>query len=214
MVALPADLDRLLHDLRGPLNAIFMHLELLRRQAASDPGARASLDALQQEVSRLAIMLPAVFHVVALEPGLPSVANLRALVEQAIAAQNLGPVTVADGQWPDVRGDPPLLTTAIGHLVRNALQSTDAAGPGRRPPHVGFMLAPPDHVILVVRDWGRGLRTTNPRVLIRLVASREPDRASAGLVAVERIARLHRGGLEFASPPDGGAEVRLRLPAG
>jgi hypothetical protein len=76
------------------------------------------------------------------------------------------------------------------------------------------MLAPPDQVALVVRDWGRGLRTTNPRVLIRLGASREPDRASAGLVAVERIARLHQGGLEFVAPPDGGAEVRLRLPAG
>ena len=59
-------------------------------------------------------------------------------------------------------------------------------------------------VTLVVRDWGRGFKSANPKVLIRL--------GGVGLITVERVARLHGGRLHFTTPPDG-AEVRLTLPA-
>jgi hypothetical protein len=79
MVALPRDLDRLLHDLRGPLNALTMHLETVRRAGADDPAGLASLEATRQEVARLAQLLPAAFAVVALERGRVSRLNLGAL---------------------------------------------------------------------------------------------------------------------------------------
>jgi C4-dicarboxylate-specific signal transduction histidine kinase len=97
--------------------------------------------------------------------------------------------------------------------VRNALEATREAGPGRPAPRVGYEATRPDRVALVVRDWGKGLRTTNPRALIRLAAGRAGGRKGTGLVTVERIARLQGGDLEFAAAPDGGAEVRLTLPA-
>jgi signal transduction histidine kinase len=62
----------------------------------------------------------------------------------------------------------------------------------------------PGRVSLVVRDWGTGFQSTNPKVLVRL--------GGRGLLFAERVARLHGGRLSFASPGDG-AEVRLTLPA-
>ncbi len=69
MGSLPEDLDRLLHDLRGPLNAVSMHLEVLKRLSEGAPAALQSLEAIQQEAQRLAALLPAAFSVVALEPA-------------------------------------------------------------------------------------------------------------------------------------------------
>jgi signal transduction histidine kinase len=211
MGALPADLERLLHDLRGPLNAMAMQVEILRRLGLAEPGARASVEALQQEIGRLAAMLPAAFEVMALEPGPPERVNLRALVEQALVGQPAGEVTLAAGPWPDVQAHAPLLTLAIGHLVRNALEATRQAGPRAAMPRVSVETSS-GTLALAVRDWGRGLPATNPRALIRLAAGTSTKRPRAGLVIVERIARLHGGSLAFLTPPDGGAEVRLILP--
>lgn len=212
MAALPGDLDRLLHDLRGPLNAASMHLEILKRAGPGEPGALASVETLRQEVGRLAVLLPAAFAIVALECGERVRVDLEALVRLVVEEHGLGPVTVAPGPWPDVQGDPRLLGLAATHLVRNALTATSAAGAGRRPPEVSARPAASGQVVLVVRDWGPGLRATNARALIRLTVSPTTGRPAVGLATTERIARLHRGALEFRNPAEGGAEVMLLLP--
>lgn len=213
MGSLPEDLDRLLHDLRGPLNALTMHLEVLKRLSHGDPAALQSLEAIQQEAIRLATLLPAAFSVIALEPAQPTRLDLGVLVRRAVEAEGAGRVSVAEGPWPEILGDERLLVAAVAHLVRNALTATEAAGPGRRPPQVGFRPGEAGRVALVVRDWGTGLRTTNPRALIRLALSPKSGRPTLGLVTVERVARLHGGTLAFASPPGGGAEVSMIVEA-
>ncbi len=213
MGSLPEDIERILHDLRGPLNAATMHLEILKRLATIDPTARSSLEAVHQELGRLAAMLGAALAVVALECGERVVLDLGELVRRTLEEQGLGPATVADSPWPKLHGDRRLLALAVTELVRNALAATTAAGPGRRPPHVGFRAAASGRTALVVRDWGRGLQATNPRAVIRLSFSPALGRPAVGLVTVERIARLHGGSLEFSRPAEGGSEVCLTLPA-
>jgi signal transduction histidine kinase len=210
MADLPGDLDRLLHDLRGPLNAASMHLEILKRAGPGEPGALASVETLRQEIGRLAVLLPAAFDIVALECGSLSAVDLEALVRSVVAEE--APVTLARGPWPRARGDARLLGLAVSHLVRNALAATTAGGPGRRAPEVTARPAGPGQVALVVRDWGPGLRTTNTRALIRLTVSPATGKPTVGLVTTERIARLHQGALEFRNLAEGGAEVLLVLP--
>jgi len=203
MPPLPEDLERLLHDLRGPLNAAIMHLEVIRRLTPEGDQAQVSVDTIQQELLRLAALLPAAFDVVALERGDLSAVNARDLVERALKEHGLGGVVLAEGPWPDVRVDERLVGLALGHLVRNALQSTAAAG-ASRPPRVSASPSGAGQVALTVRDWGGGLRSTNPKVLVRL--------RGVGLVTAERVARLHGGALSFGSPGVG-AEVTLTIPA-
>jgi signal transduction histidine kinase len=198
------DLDRILHDLRGPLNSAVMHLEVLKRTLANDSDALASVITIQHELSRLAGMLPAAFDVLALERGRVERLNLRALVERAIDEHHLLAVELQEGPWPDITGDAGLLVLAIAHLLRNAVAATRAAGRTDSPPRAGFETDRSGGVTLVVRDRGTGFRSTNPKILIRL--------AGVGLLTVERVARLHGGHLTFAAP-DEGAEVRLTLPA-
>jgi signal transduction histidine kinase len=205
---LPPDLGRLLHDLRGPLNSLTMHAEVLKRTVGDDRQAEDSLRTLLEQLARLAEMLPAAFHVASLELGPAPRVDLGAVAAAARRAAG-GPVQLAAGPWPSVAGDEELLTEALSQLFRNAVEATTAAG-GRRPPEAAAVVE--EGVTRVtVRDWGPGLRTTNPKLLIRLLHSTKPGHRGLGLVTVERIARLHGGHLAFASPGEG-AVVTLTLP--
>jgi signal transduction histidine kinase len=106
-----------------------------------------------------------------------------------------------------VAGDETLLALALGHLLRNALEATAA---GARAPELAGTTSG-DTALVHVRDWGPGLRTTNPKLLFKLMQSTKPGHRGVGLVTVERIARLHGGELRFESPGDG-AVVTLALP--
>src|SRR5205814_2511750 len=106
---LPAELARLLHDLRGPLNSAVMHLEVLKRTVAGDATADESLRTVLQQLARLSDMLPAAFAIAALEPEAPRVHDLRRLAERARDARGLPNITLAPGASVRVAGDDTLL---------------------------------------------------------------------------------------------------------
>jgi signal transduction histidine kinase len=205
---LPPDLARLLHDLRGPLNSLTVHTQLLKGFVGDDEAADNSARAMLDQLGRLSTMLTEAFAVVALELGAVGTVDLAAVVEAA-RRDAAAAVTLADGPWPPVVGDATLLTAALGHLVRNAVEAS--APVSGRPPRVSAVVEGHDAVVSV-RDWGSGLRTTDPRLVIRPWHSTKPGHRGLGLVTVERIARLHGGVLRLESPADG-ARVSLVLPA-
>ena len=204
---LPAELARLLHDLRGPLNSAVMHLEVLQRMVAEDPASAESLRTVLQQLVRLSEMLPAAFQVTALEAAPFEHVSLRTVAERARRHPGLESARLTDGAWPRVHGDEALLALAVAHLLQNAV---DATAPGAPAPEVSAARSG-NAVSLAVRDWGTGLPTTNPKLLVRLLHSTKAGHRGLGLVTVERVARLHNGTLAFDTLPDG-ARVTLRLP--
>lgn len=204
---LPPDLARLLHDMRGPLNSLTMHLQVLKRTVADDTLAEDSLRTVQEQIVRLADMLPIAFSLASLECGQSQAVDLGGVMEAARDEAG-GPITLANTTWPSVRGDEALLTLALGHLLRNAVEATP---PGRPWPMVSAKTAGTE-TLVEIRDWGTGLKTTEPKLLIRLMHSTKKGHRGLGLVTADRIAHLHRGTLRFESPPEGGALVTLALP--
>ena len=204
---LPPELARLLHDLRGPLNSAVMHLEVLKRTVAEDPASSDSLRTVLQQLARLSDMLPAAFGIAALEAGPLTRISLRGVVDGVRTQFGLERVRVVGDPWPAVQGDEGLLRLATAHLLRNAVEATPAGAPD---PAVSVSQTA-DSVLLAVRDWGGGLPTANPKLLLRLLHSTKSAHRGVGLLTVERVARLHGGVLEFEALPDG-ASVTLSLP--
>ncbi len=200
---LPPDLDRLLHDLRGPLNAAVIHAEVLKRAASDRAAADQSVHAILQQLGRLGEMLEAAFGVVALERGEFRSIDLRALVAAVVKDPVLASVAPSAPPWPAVLGDEELLRLAIRSLLASALEATALAG-SPRAPEVSAGGPDAGRVMLHVRDWGAGSGSADAKVRIR-------DRG-LGRVAVERIARLHGGALTFESTA-GGSLATLTLPA-
>ena len=207
---LPPDLARLLHDLRGPLNSITMHAQLLKRAVGDDATAEDSASTVLEQVRRLSDMLADAFAVAALERGALRTVDLAVVAESA--RKDVGAsVTLADGPWPSVHGDEALLTLALGHLLRNAVEATAAACGGRTPLVSAAVEA--KETVVSVRDWGPGLPSADPKVVIRPFHSTKRGHRGLGLVTVERIARLHNGALRLTALSDG-ALVTLALPSG
>lgn len=206
---LPPDLGRLLHDLRGPLNSLTMHAAVVGRAVGGDAAAEDSLRTLHEQLGRLADMLSAAFHVVALESATRGPVDLGAAAAAAREASG-GTVRLAAGPWPSVPGDTALLTEALTQLFHNAVEASAAPGCSRPPEAAATVDG--DLTRVTVRDWGPGLRSTNPRLLIRLLHSTKPHHRGLGLVIVERVARLHDATLTFDSPGDG-TLVTLTLPS-
>jgi len=204
---LPAELARLLHDVRGPLNSAVMHLEVLKRTVSDDPSSAESLRTVLQQLVRLSEMLPAAFTVAALEAGPLAPVSLREVVERARQEPGLDTVRIVGDAWPEVRADVALLAIGVAELMRNAVEATAAAG---RAPEVSASRTD-EGAVLSVRDFGAGLPTTNPKLLIRLLHSTKAGHRGVGLVTAERVARLHGGTLSFDGLADG-TRVRLRLP--
>ena len=204
---LPAELARLLHDLRGPLNSAVMHLEVLKRTVSDDPSSAESLRTVLQQLVRLSEMLPAAFTVAALEVGPLARVSLREVVERARQQPGLEMVRIVGDAWPEVHADVSLLVPAIAELMRNAVEATGAGG---RAPEVSASRTD-EGAVASVRDFGAGLPTTNPKLLIRLLHSTKAGHRGVGLVTAERVVRLHGGTLSFEGLADG-ARVTLRLP--
>jgi signal transduction histidine kinase len=205
---LPADLDRLLHDLRGPLNAAVLHLQALKHRVGDDPTAGASLQSIQQEVERLATMLPVAFSVCALEMGPSRPVLLRNVVESAIDESARKRVRVDPGPWPEVDGDERLLVLATRELVRNALE----AGPEDGEVRVSIEPGEGGTVAVVVRDSGPGFKTKNAAAVVRLMAGAKPGHLGIGLLVAQRVARMHGGALTLETGAGSGV-VRLVLRA-
>ena len=206
---LPADLDRLLHDLRGPLNAVVMHLEVLKRLLGEDPTGRPSVQSIQGELERLAAMLPVAMSICALEMGPPRRLALRSVVEAALDADLRKQVSLDPEPWPDVDGDEALLTLAVRHLAQNALEAVGTEGDV----NIGVEGEQDGLVTLTVRDTGAGFRMKNASARIRLMASGKPGHLGIGLLIAQRVARLHGGSITFGHATDGGAVVRMSVRA-
>lgn len=203
---LPSDLARLLHDLRGSLNALGMHAEVLTRAAPPAGGVEDSARMVAEQLGRLSAMLTDAFAVVALELGRVAPVDLGTVAEAARAEVG-APVTIAEERWPTVTGDAALLTLAFTHLLRNAVEADSTT----RPPSMRAVVEGGEARV-EVRDWGRGLRATDPKIVIRPWHSSKPGHRGLGLVTVERVARLHGGAVRFIALPDG-TLVSLTLPA-
>jgi signal transduction histidine kinase len=204
---LPADLDRLLHDVRGPLNAAVMHLEVLKRLSADEPTARASLQSIHHELERLTAMLPLAFAVCAIEMGPTRRLLLRGVVESAVDDAARKRVHVEPGAWPEVTGDERLLVLAARQLIANALEASGDDGEVR----VSVVAEDGETLALVVQDSGTGFKTRNQNAVVRLMGGTKPGHLGVGLLIAQRIARLHGGRLHFETASDRGGIVRLVL---
>ena len=209
------------HELRTPLAALRMKLQLLQRTQAQVPGAPQALAALRGDVDRCTALLENLLMLARLDPHQPgtldcAVVALPALVETVLAEAaaaiqaRAGQVQVAV-QVDTVWAHPALLNAVLRNLVDNALRY---GGLG-----VAVQIdaeAYATGVRLIVRDDGPGVSAADQERLTQRffrVLGHDMPGSGLGLSIVERIVRLHGGRLSFAAGmKDRGLSVSIELP--
>lgn len=207
-------LRRACHELRGPLTAVGLGLEL---EAGRGPGTPSRLRAIELELGRAALALEDLGRIgcsrrsgrpdAVPAPELVDVAELVAdCVEAARAAAARDGVeleAIWSGAPAAVAGRRVRLAQALGNLIANAIEH----GGGRVRVHGR---ADRGAIRVEVLDEGPGLRAPLAE-LTRRRRREAPDRGR-GLEIAGAVAAAH-GGRLAAAPSRGGARLVLELPA-
>jgi PAS domain S-box-containing protein len=208
------------HEVKNPINAIVLHLQLLQdKLRQDDPDTRRHMDIIGSEIHRLdRVVQILVDFTRPLDLRLEEV-DLRKILETAAslaapdAARNGVQVVPELPENDDplmVRVDADLMKQAILNLLLNGVQAM---------PHGGTLTLRArreDEMILAeVLDQGSGIPAEAQEKIFELYYTTKGDKGGSGigLAQTYQIMQWHYGSVEFDSIVGAGTTFRLRLPA-
>jgi signal transduction histidine kinase len=204
------------HEVKNPLNAMRIHLELLKaRLGGTNPAARENLDVIAHEIQRLDRVVQGFLKFVRPEELNLAPVDVSALLSEvarlmtpeAERARTRIAVDVAP-ELPPVSGDAGLLQQACTNLVTNAIQSMPDGGVVTLDAYRGT-----DGAIAVrVRDEGVGIPSDDLERIFRLYYTTKPQGSGIGLSMVYRIVQMHDGRIDVDSEVGRGTVMTMTLP--
>jgi signal transduction histidine kinase len=207
------------HEIKNPLNAIALRLDLLRaRLGAPEEELAPEIDVLSKEVMRLDRVVKTFldfsrpvevkFTDVDLTAIAREVTDLMA-PQARLARIALRFEAPAEAAGPAlIRGDEDLLKQAILNLVNNALEAMKNGGNLQ----VSVSQAG-GAVTLMVTDDGPGIPPELSSKVFQLYFTTKSRGSGIGLAMTYRAMQLHNGTIDFASESGRGTAFRLQFPA-
>ena len=223
------------HEVRNPLNAMTIHLELVREhllrrhapvgavlrvdsapeQSPEFEGACEHLDVIGAEIKRLDEVITGFVRFIRPEELQIQPVNVEALMTEVIALLEpnlsrkgiLSRTNVPSG-FPGLQADPALLRQALLNLALNGCQAMSRGGTLT----MGAALEKDRRVALKVEDTGSGIPAADLERIFDLYYTTKPEGTGIGLSIVYRIVQLHGGEIEVESTEDRGTTFRLLLP--
>ena len=212
----------LTHELKSPLSAIRGAAELLEDAAMPAPERERFLGHITRETQRIQEIVDRMMELTALETQralersetvslAPLLQEVAASAQDAAAAREIRLHVTIDSE-ARVEGDPFLLRRALSNLLDNAIDFSPAGAEVALALHAGTREAR-----ITVRDHGRGIPDyAKDKVFEKFYSLARPHSqkksTGLGLAFVKEIAGLHRGRIELANAPRGGALATLTLP--
>lgn len=207
------------HEVKNPLNAMSIHLELLRTKIrAADPGQTAALEhvnIIESEVRRLDEVVQGFLKFTRPDDLRLQPVRVGALMQEILPvvrpeAERRG-VTI-DVACPDttsaVNADESMLRQALLNLAINACQAMPDGGTLR----LACADAPRGRVEIRVTDTGVGISQEHLGRIFDLYFTTKEHGTGLGLSMVYRIVQMHDGEIDVESTPGRGTTFRVLLP--
>ena len=218
------------HEVKNPLNAMMIHLELLRQQVAPAKGRASAVavvdppmdrgeaiqhvDVIAHEIRRLDEVVQGFLKFTRPEDLKLQPLALGALLDEIVPivhpeADRAGvQLTVECDGAPDVNGDPAMLRQAFLNLALNACQAMPDGGTLR----IRCESARGRRVAVVFTDTGVGIAPKDLQRIFDLYFTTKEKGSGIGLSMVYRTVQMHDGEIEVQSTPGAGTTFRLLLP--
>jgi len=204
------------HEVKNPLNAMRIHLELLKaRLGTSQPAVRENVDVIAQEIVRLDRVVQGFLKFVRPEEIRLAPVPVEALLAEAARLMapeaNRAGVRIAQDVAPDlppVAGDAELLQQALTNLVTNSIQAMPKGGTVT----LGARIGPDGAVEIRVADEGVGIAAQDLEKIFRLYYTTKSQGSGIGLSMVYRTVQMHDGRVDVESEVDRGTVMILTLP--
>ena len=204
------------HEVKNPLNAMRIHLELLKaRLGTSQPAVRENVDVIAQEIVRLDRVVQGFLKFVRPEEIRLAPVPVEALLAEAARLMapeaNRAGVRIAQDVapgLPPVAGDAELLQQALTNLVTNSIQAMPKGGTVT----LGARIGPDGAVEVRVADEGVGIAAQDLEKIFRLYYTTKSQGSGIGLSMVYRTVQMHDGRVDVESEVDRGTVMILTLP--
>ncbi|HUF48370.1 MAG TPA: ATP-binding protein [Vicinamibacterales bacterium] len=203
------------HEIKNPLNAVMIHLELLKLRLAGQPEAAEHVAVIASQMRRLDEVVHGFLKFTRpeeLKPRPVSLAGVLAGLMPVLEAEaSKSGVTIrldCPSSLPDISGDRHMLEQAFLNLGLNACQAMPTGG------RLDIVLREDGARRVEVRfeDTGTGIPPDAlPRIFDLYFTTREAG-SGIGLSLVFRTVQLHDGEIEVHSTPGRGTTFRLLLP--
>ncbi len=203
------------HEVKNPINAIVVHLELLKTKlgGASGPAMR-HLDIIESEIHRLDRVVqmlvdfsrPVELQLV--EQDLrPVIGDVLTLASEEFSTHNVTLISRLPSRPLMAKIDSDLLKQAVLNVIQNGAQSMPEGGRLE-------VILEEDHktAVLCVTDQGIGIPDDIREKIFDLYFTTKSGGSGIGLAMTYRILQLHHGSVEVQSKVDQGTEFRLRIP--
>lgn len=207
------------HEVKNPLNAIVIHLELLRskleRYAPATDEVRPQLDILTSELHRLERVVQTFLDFTRPPRIQMRPLDVNQLLEETLAlaapeaetrgasihrafAPNLSPIA----------GDADMLKQAFFNIIINGFQAMDSGGELR----VKTTQSGERGVLISITDHGCGIEPEARERIFQLYYTTKPGGHGIGLAQAFRAVQLHNGHITFESESGAGTTFHLRFP--
>ncbi len=203
------------HEVKNPINAIVVHLELLREKMREiDPDTRRHMDIIGREIHRLDRVVQTLVDFNRPLELRFSDFDLRRLIEDVAllaspeaARQGVKVEINLGNEAMPVRADADLIKQALLNVVINGVQAMSDGG-------VLSMVARRDDAAatIEVRDQGTGISPEIRDKIFNLYFTTKKAGSGIGLAMSYRVLQLHNGALHFVTEMGRGTTFRLVLP--
>jgi len=203
------------HEVKNPINAIVVHLEVLRQKLQQlDPDTRRHIDVIGSEIQRLdRVVQTLVDFTKPMDLRLADL-DLRRLVDEVVVlaqpdAERHGVSIVRDlpnASLP-VKVDADLVKQAVLNIVLNGVQAMPGGGELTL---LGRLAG--DDAQLEIRDHGAGIPQEVRDKIFNLYFTTKKNGSGIGLAMAYRVMQLHNGSVEYDSVEGQGTTFRLRFP--
>lgn len=202
------------HEVKNPINAIVVHLELLRSKMTDEPGAARHLEVIQSEIRRLdRVVQTLVDFSRPVELQLKDqdmrgiVSSVLMLASAEMETRNITVVSEVPNRPVNVRIDGDLLKQALLNVVLNGAQAMAEGG------ELSVRLTEDGRAaILKVEDHGEGIPPEIRDRIFDLYFTTKREGSGIGLAMTYRIVQLHHGQLDVESRLGKGSTFTLRIP--
>jgi signal transduction histidine kinase len=203
------------HEVKNPINAIVLHLQLLQTKLKqTDPETRRHMDIIDSEIHRLDRVVQILVDFTRPRDLRLEEIDLRRLLEDvlSLAAPDAGQHSVKivrefSTEPLRVKVDGDLMKQAILNIVLNGVQSMEKGGT-----LTASTRRDDDMVITEIRDQGNGIPAELHDKVFELYFTTKKDGSGMGLAHAYQTSVWHHGSLDFESAVGKGTTFRLRLP--
>ncbi len=204
------------HEVKNPINAIVLHLQLLRNKLShEEPDTRRHMDIIDSEIRRLDRVVQTLVDFTRPRDLHLEEVDLRRLLEDV--AQLAAPDAEQHGvtierHFPErplpIKADLDLMKQAMLNVVVNGVQAMPEGGSltisARREGPA---------IIVEVRDQGAGIPQDMHDKIFELYFTTKKEGSGIGLALTYQILQWHYGSVDFESTAETGTIFRFQIPA-